>query len=100
MQEFGDKVQLNGELKGVNVGSTQNPIWYAQELLKVLPDQIHKHTLPKGLVTTILAKCKPTSDMKARMDEEALGGFGIMSIPAELTFLVRSTLSVGYRKIY
>jgi len=74
-------VTLNKELAAVNVGTKDDPIWYAQELLKIMPYQVYNHLLPGDLTSGMIrAACKGPSETRARIEQEGLGGLGITDL--------------------
>jgi eukaryotic translation initiation factor 2C len=88
---FGRQHFINEELKAVNVGSDDDPIWYPQEFLRILPNQMYNNLLPDRLVESMLKlACKEPAEIRARIESEGLLGLGIDRLNKKQAFVSHS----------
>ena len=75
---FGREHEIDLQLKAVNVGSDDDPVWYPQEFLRILPYQMYTNLLPDQLVEHMLKNaCRAPPEIRAHIESEGLKGLGI-----------------------
>lgn len=68
----------NPNLKVVNVGTDEDPCYYPQEFLRILPYQVFKRLLPDGFTQGMLdAACQGPQQSRALIEAEGLKKLGI-----------------------
>lgn len=71
--------KFDTNLKAVNVGTEDEPVWYPQEFLRILPYQMCNNILPNRLVESMLEiACKTPMENRTRIEAEGLTGLGIV----------------------
>ncbi|CAO2651808.1 Nn.00g000910.m01.CDS01 [Neocucurbitaria sp. VM-36] len=76
---FGSGQRLDEKLTAVNVGTENNPVWYPQEFLLILPYQLYNNLLPDQLIESMLkCACKKPAEIRARIEAEGLKGLGVV----------------------
>ncbi|KAI4636318.1 hypothetical protein J4E83_001272 [Alternaria metachromatica] len=76
---FGHAHRFDENLKAVNVGSDDEPVWYPQEFLRILPYQLYNNLLPDTLIDSMLTlACQTPDHVRARIEAEGLKGLGII----------------------
>jgi eukaryotic translation initiation factor 2C len=76
---FGGAHRFDEKLKAVNVGSDDDPVWYPQEFLRILPYQLYNNLLPDTLIDSMLKlACKTPDHVRASIEAEGLKGLGVI----------------------
>ncbi|KAF2865134.1 hypothetical protein BDV95DRAFT_612925 [Massariosphaeria phaeospora] len=79
--------RFNTNLKAVNVGDNEDPVWYPQEYLRILPYQIYKRLLPDNLTEGMLGHaCHAAPTSRALVEVEGLEGLGINPVDGQQPF--------------
>ncbi|KAF1849518.1 Piwi-domain-containing protein [Cucurbitaria berberidis CBS 394.84] len=92
---FGQAHKFDEKLKAVNVGTDDDPIWYPQEFLRILPYQLYNNLLPDKLVDSMLeSACKTPPEVRARIEAEGLKGLGVIQSNGVQKFEKCNALSI------
>jgi len=88
---FGHAHRFDENLKAVNVGSDDEPVWYPQEFLRILPYQLYNNLLPDTLIDSMLRlACQTPDNVRARIEAEGLKGLGIIQNDGAQKFVRKS----------
>lgn len=75
----------------MNVGTWDQPVWFAPEHLRILPYQIYKRPVPDHLTRGMLdVACQPPERSKALIQMEGLKNLGV-DVATGLVSLVSSS---------
>jgi hypothetical protein len=93
---FGKKHPFNDNLKAVNVGSDDDPVWYPREFLRILPYQMDTNLLPDRLVESMLKiACRNPQETRARIEYEGLKGLGVTRTAGHQAFVSFSDVQLS-----
>lgn len=92
-----NKTLLHPDLRAVNLGSVDDPKWYAPEDLKIVPYQIFKSVCPTTLAESMLTNANHQPwDSAALVEIEALHALGINNSHQTPMALVSINCSDGF----
>lgn len=85
---FGFEHSFELEKSAVNVGTEDEPQWYPQEFLRILPYQEHNHLLPERFSQDLLdfERIEP-NEHRARIESEGLKGLGVIQANGKQPFV-------------
>lgn len=90
---FGQDQCFDEDLKAVNVGTDEDPVWYPQEFLQILPYQMYNNPLPDKLVAPMLKlACLAPANLRARIESKGLRGLGVNRHTGPQSFVSLLTL--------
>ena len=93
LKEVFSGVNINTNLEAVNVGSTAEPVWYAQELLRIVPYQLYTRPVPDHLTGDMVKNAAYTpAQSRWLIQNEGLRHLGFSEIKDELTQMVSLTI--------
>jgi eukaryotic translation initiation factor 2C len=82
-----------GDRKAVNCGTTQDPKWYAQELLRIVPYQLFTRPVPDCLTGSMVEQAAFDPAVAQRLIEnEGLPQMGFSEVKDEKTSFVSQNI--------
>jgi eukaryotic translation initiation factor 2C len=87
--------------KAINVGSDADPVWYAAEMLRILPFQLYSRPVPDHLAQFMVEEAaRSPAESQRLIENEGLSHLGFADVKDEaVRFVSRCVLDCKSRKL-